>query len=143
MIKPLEKSKIKEVMDVWLSTNIAAHNCIPREYWVKNYDVVKNEYLPNSNTFIYEEDNAIKAFVSVIDDSFIGALFVLEDYQGQGIGKKLLSYCQSLYPGLELGVYKDNINAVNFYKHCGFEIVSEQSNEDSGFMEYIMKWTRN
>ncbi|WP_053956709.1 N-acetyltransferase [Inediibacterium massiliense] len=142
MIKPLEKSEIEEIMDIWLKTNITAHSFIPEKYWIKNYNLVKDEYIPVSKTFVYKEDSIIKAFISMIDHSFIGALFVLEDYQGQGIGKKLLNYCKSLYPSLELAVYTENVSSVNFYKHCGFVVKKEQQNEDSGFMEYIMTWAK-
>ncbi len=142
MIKQLEEFEIEEIMDIWLKTNITAHSFMPEKYWVKNYSIVKDEYIPFSTTFVYKEGNITKGFISIIDNSFIGALFVLEDYQGQGIGKKLLNYCKSLYPSLELAVYTENASSVNFYKHCGFDIKKEQQNEDSGFMEYIMTWKK-
>jgi putative acetyltransferase len=53
VIKGLEESHINKVMDLWLKNNIAAHNFIPEKYWIKNYDIVKNEYIPISRTFIY------------------------------------------------------------------------------------------
>ncbi|WP_099192299.1 N-acetyltransferase [Tepidibacter mesophilus] len=142
MIKKLEKLEIEEIMNIWLKTNITAHSFIPEEYWIKNYNLVKEEYLPISTTFVYKEDSVIKGFISIIDNSFIGGLFVLDNYQGQGIGKKLLNYCKSLYPSLELAVYTENRSSVNFYKHCGFIIKKEQQNEDSGFIEYVMKWIK-
>lgn len=142
MIKKLEKFEIEEVMDIWLKTNITAHGFIQEEYWNKNYDLVKDEYMPVSTTFVYKEDSIIKGFISIIDNSFIGALFVLEEYHGQGIGKKLINYCKSLYSSLELGVYVKNVSAVNFYKYCGFKVEKEQINEDSGFREYIMSWVK-
>ncbi|GIM30285.1 acetyltransferase [Clostridium polyendosporum] len=141
MIKQLETFEIEEVMDIWLKTNITAHSFITEKYWIDNYNVVKEMYIPISTTFVYKEDNRIKAFISIINNLFIGALFVLDDYQGQGIGRKLLEYSKSLYSSLELGVYTENINAVNFYKHCGFVVKTEQPNEDSGFIEYTMCWT--
>jgi len=140
MIKQLDDSRIKEVMDIWLKTNIDAHNFIHKQYWIDNYDVVINEYMPNSTTFVYEEDHTIKGFISITGNSFIGALFVLEDHQGKGIGRKLLDHCKSLYKSLGLGVYKENKKAVNFYKHCDFMVAKEQSNQETGFMEYIMRW---
>ncbi|WP_130807618.1 N-acetyltransferase [Senegalia massiliensis] len=143
MIKQLEKFEIEEIMNIWLKTNITAHSFIPEKYWIKNYNLVKYQYMPGSTTFIYKENSMIKGFISVIDNAFIGALFVLEEYQGQGIGKKLLNYCKSLYSPLELAVYTENISSVNFYIHCGFIVKKEQQNEDSGFMEYIMTWTKN
>ncbi len=143
MIKQLEDYEIKEVMDLWLRTNIIAHSFIPEKYWIENYNVVMDEYLPFSTTFIYKEDGIIKGFISIRDDLFIGGLFVLEDYQGKGIGRKLLNCCKSLYSSLELGVYLKNENAVNFYKNCGFVVKSEQPDENSGFMEYTMSWVQN
>jgi putative acetyltransferase len=142
MITQLDNSHISNIMDIWLKSNITAHNFIPETYWIRNYDIVKNEYIPISQTFVYEEDNELKAFISIINNSFIGALFVSEEYQGKGIGKKLLNYCKKLYSSLELCVYLDNIHAVNFYKTCGFTIVRKQTNEDSGFIEYLMRWTK-
>lgn len=142
MIKQLENYEVKEVMNIWLKTTTTAHNFIPEKYWIDNYNVVEEEYIPISTTFIYKENNMIKAFISIMNNSFIGALFVLEDYQGKGIGKKLLNYCKSLYSSLELGVYAENINAINFYKHCLFVVKTKQPNEDSGFIEYTMSWTK-
>ncbi|EIW18787.1 MULTISPECIES: N-acetyltransferase [Pelosinus] len=142
MIKEFEKSEIDEVMNIWLATNINAHNFLPEKYWIDNYNVVKEQYLPISETFVYKEDSVIKGFISIINNSFIGALFVAKEYQGQGIGLKLINHCKSLYPKLELAVYVDNIGAVDFYKRCGFEFQTEQVNEDSAFREYIMFWNR-
>lgn len=142
MIKQLEDDEIEKVMNIWLTTNINAHNFIQEEYWVRNYDLVKNEYIPNSKTFVYKEDDIIKAFISILEDSFIGALFVLEEYQGQGIGKKLINYCKKIYSNLELAVYVQNTASFNFYKHCGFEVKKEQNVEDTGFSEYIMRWVK-
>ncbi len=84
----------------------------------------------------------IKGFISVLDNSFIGALFVLEAQQGKGIGKKLLECCKFLCSNLELAVYSQNKPAVDFYTRNGFAIKKEQPNEDSGFIEYIMFWTK-
>ena len=142
MIKELENFEINEVLDIWLKTNIKAHNFIDKNYWINNYELVKTKYIPNSKTLVYKEHNIIKGFVSIMNDSFIGALFVLEDYQGKGIGKSLIDYCKNLYPKLELSVYKENTSAVAFYRKCGFKIEKEMQCEDIPNKEYLMKWTK-
>ena len=142
MIKEYEQAKIDAVMKIWLDTNINAHYFISEKYWVDNYHVVRERYLPIANTFIYEGDSVVKGFISIMQGFFIGALFVGKEYQKQGIGLKLINYCKELYPKLELAVYVDNIGAVEFYKRCDFVIQGEQANEDSGFKEYIMVWNR-
>jgi len=35
MIKKLENQEIKEVMDIWLKTNISAQSFIPEKYWIE------------------------------------------------------------------------------------------------------------
>ena len=86
-----------------------------------------------------EEKGIIKGFISVIDKEFIGALFVDNNYQGLGIGSKLIRYVDSIYDELTLTVYKENSRAVNFYKSIGFNILDEQINDDTGSIEYYMK----
>ncbi|CUP81138.1 GNAT family N-acetyltransferase [Clostridium baratii] len=142
MIKELENFEINEVLDIWLKTNIKAHNFIDKNYWINNYELVKTKYIPNSKTLVYKEHNISKGFVSIMNDSFIGALFVLEDYQGKGIGKSLIDYCKNLYPKLELSVYKENTSAVAFYRKCGFKIEKEMQCEDIPNKEYLMKWIK-
>lgn len=139
MIRALEEKDVDIVMDIWLKTNIKAHYFIGEKYFRDNFETVKNLYIPMSITYLYEENNIVKGFISIIDDNFIGALFVDENYQGNGIGKKLLEYIENKNEILSLAVYKDNINSVNFYKNRGFKIVKEQVSDDSGHLEYIMK----
>ncbi|WP_378956806.1 N-acetyltransferase [Pelosinus sp. sgz500959] len=142
MIDKFNKNELDEVMNIWLNTNIDAHDFIPKDYWIKNYNVVKEQYIPIAKTFVYKENNIIIAFISIIEASFIGALFVKKEYQRQGIGLKLINHCKTLYPILKLAVYVDNINSVKFYKRCNFKVKAEQDNESSGFKEYIMSWDK-
>lgn len=45
MIRKLKKADINRVTDLWLDTNLKAHEFIPFQYWKNNYDAVK-EMLP-------------------------------------------------------------------------------------------------
>lgn len=142
MIRLFEEKDVDEVMDIWLKTNISAHYFIPEKYWIGNYHAVKGDYLPKAENYVFVEDNIIKGFISIVENSFIGALFVGLEYQKYGIGKKLLDYCKNIYDVLHLAVYVDNKPAVEFYQKSGFTIVKEQKNSDSKFKEYIMEWVK-
>jgi len=98
MIKEFEQAKTKEIMKIWLDTTINAHYFIPEKYWVDNESVIREKYLPIAKTFIYEEDSTVKGFISIMEGSFIGALFVGKEYQKQGIGLKLINYCKNYIP---------------------------------------------
>lgn len=139
MIRKLENRDINIIMDIWLKSTIKAHNFIDENYWRKNYNNVKNIYIPISDTFVYEDNGRIKGFISIINNDFIGALFVDVNSQGMGIGSKLIDYAISIYGNLSLSVYKDNENAFAFYKNKNFKILSEEVNKETKFLEYIMK----
>ncbi len=142
MIRQMNNDDMDAVMDVWLKTNITAHDFLPEKYWIGNYNAVKGEYLPSAENFVYEEDGEIKAFISVITKSFIGALFVLSGSQGKGIGGKLVDYCKKLYSNLDVAVYSDNQKAIGFYKKHDFVMQKEQTNKNSGHAEVIMSWKK-
>jgi len=139
MIRTIENKDIDKIMDIWLTSTINAHNFIPKEYWHKNYNTVKDVYLPMAESFVYEDEENIKGFISIIDNEFIGALFVHTDFQNKGIGKALIDYAIDKYKVLNLAVYKENKKSVQFYINRGFKIIKEQINEDSGNSEYIMQ----
>ncbi|MGV3026568.1 N-acetyltransferase [Clostridium thermobutyricum] len=138
MIRKLRNEDIEKVMKIWKDSTIKAHDFISKEYWENNYDVVKNTYIPMSETFIYEIENKIKGFISVINNEFIGALFVDINCQGLGVGSELINYVVKEYNKLSLAVYKENKNAVEFYISKGFKIIKEQIDEETGAIEYIM-----
>ena len=139
MIRKLNEADIDKVMDIWMKSTIKAHDFISKEYWQNNYNTVKEVYIPMSETFVYKDVQGIKGFISVINNEFIGALFVDIDFQGNGIGKQLIDYAVSKYGKLQLAVYKENKKSVEFYINRGFKIIKEQVNEDSGHNEYIMQ----
>ena len=139
MIRKLNEADIDKVMDIWMKSTIKAHDFISKEYWQNNYKTVKEVYIPMSETFVYKDVQGIKGFISVINNEFIGALFVDIDFQGNGIGKQLIDYAVSKYGKLQLAVYKENKKSVEFYINRGFKIIEEQINDDSKHVEYIME----
>lgn len=140
MIKEFNKSKLDEVMEIWLETNKSAHDFIDKDYWINNYEYVK-EMLPNSNILTYEED-VVKGFIGIIEKGYIAGLFVKEEFQGLGIGKKLLNRSKELYKNLTLDVFEKNTKAINFYNKNGFKVIEKKKNKDIYEIEYTMQWTK-
>ncbi|QLY81843.1 N-acetyltransferase [Clostridium intestinale] len=137
MIKNLNLSELDSVMKIWIDTNIDAHDFIQKEYWVNNYDLVK-QMLPLADIYVFEENNVIKDFIGVIEGTYIAGLFVRKEYQREGIGQKLLDYCKSKYLILKLDVFVKNKNAVNFYYKNGFKVLDEHFSKETNEIEYTM-----
>ena len=66
MIRRMQRADIDRVADIWLDTNIRAHNFISKQYWQNNFSIVK-EMLSQSEIYVYEEKNEIQGFVGLSD----------------------------------------------------------------------------
>lgn len=121
MIRKLKKEDITKVMTIWTKGNFKAHDFIEKDYWLENFNKVKNDYLPKADTYVYVEEDEIKGFISIMNQEYIGALFVKHDCLREGIGRRLLNYCKERYHKLTLKVYEKNVNATLFYVAMGFK----------------------
>lgn len=142
MIRQFKKNDLPAVMQIWLDTNIKAHDFIPKEYWENNYEIVK-EILPDAEIYVHEDDTAgfIDGFIG-LTDNYIAGIFVKEDKQSKGIGKQLLNYVKNIKPNISLSVYQKNTKAVRFYKREQFQIVSENVDDITNEKEFIMEWNK-
>lgn len=142
MIRNLKNDDIDIVMELWKNSTIEAQNFIPDSYWLGNYDNVKNNYLPNSDTYVYEEDGEIKGFVSLIENIFIGGLFIRVDSQREGIGSVILDFLKERNDKLQLTVYDKNERAMKFYLKSGFKILNTEIDKKTREKEHLMEWRR-
>lgn len=138
MIRKLQKADINRVADIWLKTNLKAHFFIPEQYWISNYEFVK-EMLPQAEVYVYEDDKMIQGFIGVSDE-YIEGIFVSDEMQSCGIGKMLLDYIKDKKDRLQLKVYQKNVRAMSFYQREGFTIQSEEMDEFTREKEYVMNW---
>ncbi|MEH1739088.1 N-acetyltransferase [Fusobacterium varium] len=142
MIRNLKNDDIDIVMELWKDSTIEAQNFIPDSYWLENYDNVKNNYLPNSDTYVYEEDGEIKGFVSLIENIFIGGLFIRVDSQRKKIGSVILDFLKERNDKLQLTVYDKNVRAMKFYLKSGFKILNTEIDKKTREKEHLMEWRR-
>lgn len=142
MIRILEETDLTAVMQIWLDTNVKAHNFIPEEYWTANYAAVK-EMLPQAEVYVYEDDDThqITGFIG-LTENYIAGIFIKEVVQSKGIGKQLLNYVKEIKSTLSLSVYQKNVRAVSFYQREHFIIQSENIDDDTNEKEFIMNWRK-
>ena len=138
MIRKLQNVDINKVADIWLKTNLEAHDFIPGQYWTSNYEAVK-KMLPQAEVYVYEDNKIIQGFVGVRDE-YIEGIFVSGKMKSHGIGKALLDYIKDKKARLQLNVYQKNVRAMSFYQREGFTIQSEGLDEFTGEKEYVMEW---
>ena len=137
MIRKFETSDMDQVLDIWLTASIKAHNFVEQSFWESEVDDMRDQYLPSGETYVYDDMGIVKGFVSLRGET-LEAVFVSPNAQGKGIGQQLIAKAKELRAKLNLAVYKENQNSLEFYKKCGFKIVGEQLNEHTGHPELLM-----
>ena len=142
MIRRYSEDDIDAVMQIWLDTNIRAHDFIAFDYWQRNFDMVR-EMLPHAEICVHEDDDTkqVDGFLG-LNDHYIEGLFVKETMQSKGIGKQLLNHAKEFKSTLKLSVYQRNQKAVEFYLREKFSIQSERMDENTGEKEFVMIWNR-
>ena len=140
MIRKLQEPDIDQVADIWLDTNLKAHDFIPAQYWKDNFESVKKMLL-QSEVYVYENETThnIDGFLG-LDADYIAGIFVRSSAQSKGIGKLLLDFAKSAKGQLTLSVYQKNVRAVKFYQRESFQIQHKNIDKNTGEKEYTMIW---
>ncbi|ELW9546773.1 N-acetyltransferase [Klebsiella aerogenes] len=140
MIQKWDATETGPLLELWLESTIYAHPFIAESYWRDSLEVVRDVYLPAAATWVWQENDALKGFISVMDSRFVGALFVAPQAIRHGIGRALLDEVKQHYDWLSLEVYQKNVRAVNFYHAQGFRIEDCAWQDDTQHPTWIMHW---
>ena len=140
MIREFKQTDIDNVMEIWITENIRAHDFIPKEYWEKNFEYVK-KILPNAEIYVYVENEKIVGFIG-LNDNYIEGIFIDSKYQYKGIGTALLNKEKKMKDELTLSAYKKNTKAIQFYLKNEFKIVEKNIDKENDEVEYIMLWKK-
>lgn len=141
MVREFQADDLSRIMELWLDTNIQAHDFIKKSYWQDHFGEVM-EILPKASVYVYEDNGSIQGFIGLMD-SYIAGIFISIDHQSGGIGSRLLNYVKGNHDELSLKVYEKNKRAVDFYLREGFVVTEKQEDKENGEVEYQMSWSRN
>lgn len=139
MIRKYRESDMEQVLDVWLSASIEAHDFIASEFWRSKVSEMRDIYLPASETFVFESENQIAGFYSLYGNT-LAAVFVSPPLQGKCVGSALIDDAKSRRECLQLTVYSENLPSIHFYKKHGFIALDEQIDELTGHPELLMEY---
>lgn len=114
MIRPFQEGDTERLIEIWYTTSMEAHAFVPDDFWEREREVVRNKYIPITESYMFEEDGVAVAFISLLEPDEVGALFVLPQYQGRGIGSKLILHAADLKGSLRLSAFKENPKAIQF-----------------------------
>jgi len=142
-IKKLKRSQRYEVLDLWLRCTMLDNPFIEENFWQKHYDEVRDNYLINSDTYVYLIDGVVAGFMCITDENYIRGLFVDPKFRSNGIGAELVRYAKEIYSMLDVKIYMKSRSMVSFATHMGFVIDGASMHAETGEIQYNMIWDEN
>ena len=121
-----------EMLNVWENSVRATHDFITEEDIEFFKPIIMEQAFPAVTLrCVKNESGSIIGFVGT-HESKIEMLFILDDARGQGVGKALLQYAIEHLGATQVDVNEQNPQAVGFYQHMGFKVVSRSPLDDMG-----------
>jgi putative acetyltransferase len=134
-INEILESEYPETVAVWEASVRATHDFLKEEDIVYFRPLILNEYLKAVDLkCVKDSQKKIIGFLGVADRK-IEMLFIHPDVRGHGIGKMLVDYAIHHMQSTKVDVNEQNRQAVGFYEHLGFTVIS-RSELDSLGMPY-------
>jgi len=130
MIRKREEKDNDQIMNVWYQASNLAHPFLSADFAEKAKKDLRDVYIPNSETWVYEDNNAVIGFISMLGNE-IGGLFVLPNNHLKGIGTQLVNFVNELHGELEVEVFEKNAIGRAFYKKYGFVQIKRYHHNES------------
>lgn len=136
-------SNYPEITAVWEASVRATHHFLTEADIQFYKPLILNEYLKSVTLYyIKGANNNIQGFIGIADHK-IEMLFIHPDARGKGLGKLLLQYAVKEEAVSKVDVNEENEQAVAFYEHMGFVVVTRSPLDSSGKPHPILSMELN
>ena len=109
--------------------------------WDEQLDYLRKLVVDNAVYLAVEEGTDQVVGFIVIGGTELDQLYIHVDYQGMGIGTRLLDLAKAHSPGkLQLYTFAVNENAQRFYEKQGFYIIKRGIESESGMADIRYEW---
>ncbi|SEW50025.1 GNAT family N-acetyltransferase [Chitinophaga arvensicola] len=131
-IESVEEAAYPEIVAVWEASVTATHDFLTPEDIAFFKPLILNEYLKAVElSCIKDSDGHIIGFMGIAERK-VEMLFIHPESRGMGIGKTLLGYAIREKGVNAVDVNEQNPQAVGFYLHAGFKVVSRSATDGMG-----------
>jgi putative acetyltransferase len=139
VIRPYTDADLADVLDAWYLASLESHSFLSDDFFKAERQQIAEQWLPASETSVYETDGRVVGSVSMIGNE-VGGIFVTPEYQNRGVGRALMDHVAASRSNLELDVFKANAIGRRFYESYGFRVVNEHVNDTTRLPELRLRF---
>ncbi|HEY1193238.1 GNAT family N-acetyltransferase [Flavobacterium sp.] len=130
MIREITEIDYPRLMEIWQSAVLNTHDFLKEEDFLY-YKEMLPTYFEHVALFGFEKEGVLVGFIGTSKEN-IEMLFIDNNFRGNGIGKKLITFAISTLKINKVDVNEQNTQAVDFYKYVGFKIVKRSALDEKG-----------
>jgi GNAT superfamily N-acetyltransferase len=138
--RPAEYDEIARVwMNSWVSTGLEQ----PSNFLLANLRArISTEMEKGWNLFVADDAGTLAAMLALhLPYRYLDQLFVVPEYQGQSLGRKLLAFTRQQMPDeIFLRCVRENEKAWRWYEREGFVLEKEAVEPMTGFVMKYYRW---
>jgi GNAT superfamily N-acetyltransferase len=142
LARPDEYDEVARVwMESWVSTGLEDGS----KYLLANLRArVPMEIEKGWTLHVADDDGRITAMLALhLPDRYLDQLFVAPDYQGQGLGRRLLGLTRKYLPDeIWLRCVRENDKAWRWYEREGFVFEKQEVESRTGFTMKYYRWKK-
>ena len=140
--RPDEYDEIGRVwMNSWVSTGLAeTSNFLLAQLRAR----VRREMEQDWSLFVADDNGVLAAMLALhLPRHYLDQLFVAPEYQGNGLGRRLLAFTRQQLPDeIWLRCVRENEQAWRWYEREGFEYEKEAVEPMTGFVMKYYRWKK-
>ena len=146
IIRPARSDEYDEVarvwMDSWCSTGLedASDSLLTKLRARVPMEVEKGWSL-----YVADDNGRLAAMLAMhLPDNYLDQLFIAPEYQGSGLGRRLLAFSRQQMPDeIWLRCVRENNKAWCWYEREGFAFEKEELEPKNGFMMKYYRWRKS
>lgn len=117
---------------IWRASVRATHDFLSETHFRELDILVSERYLPAASVWVaFDADGSPCGFMG-LSGAHVDALFIDPARRAQGVGRRLLAHAAALAGVLSVDVNEQNQQAVDFYRHMGFNVTGRSPRDDAG-----------
>ncbi len=143
VIRPARPDEYDEVARVWMESWVSTGLEDGSKYLLANLRArVPREVEKGWTLYVADDDGRIAAMLALhLPDRYLDQLFVAPDYQGRGLGRRLLGFTREHLPDeIWLRCVRENDKAWRWYEREGFAFEKQEIEPNTGFTMKYYRW---
>ena len=144
-IRPARREEYDEIARVWMNSFCSTGLEAPSNFLLAKLRARLPLEVDNGwSLFVADDGGTIAAMLALhLPKLYLDQLFVAPEYQGQGLGRKLLAFTRQHLPDeIELRCIRENEKAWRWYEREGFVYEKEQVEPMTGFVMKYYRWKK-